>query len=256
MFTMQICDSDAFLDMPLSAQCLYFHLAMRADDDGFIDNAKRVMKIVGAKDDDMNVLIGKHFVLTFENGVMVIKHWRMHNTISKSRYHGTKYQDEKAMLLLKENGSYSFTSGSPIDDEKYIEMYSGEQVENKRRTDGEHVENSVLGLGLGLDLGLDIDRETTGKTKRKRFVKPTLEELEAYKNEKNLNVDCQHFLDFYDSKGWMIGKNSMKDWKATMRGWSSRERNQPKQSNTNRFHNFEQRTDDLNSMIKEGRRLL
>lgn len=147
MFTMKIVDSDAFLDMPLSTQCLYFHLNMRADDDGFIDNPKRVMKIVGASQDDLKLLTAKRFILAFESGVMVIKHWRMHNTLSQSRYHATQYVDEKSMLKLKENGSYSLENGTEIDDEKLIEM-SKRQC---RRTKDEQKTNA--------DIDLDIDKE-------------------------------------------------------------------------------------------------
>ena len=111
MFTMKIVDSDAFLDMPLSAQCLYFHLNMRADDDGFVGNPKRVMKIVSASEDDLKLLIMKKFVLAFDGGVIVIKHWRMHNTLSQNRYHETQYLDEKSLLKIKQNGSYSFEKG-------------------------------------------------------------------------------------------------------------------------------------------------
>ena len=118
---MKIVDSDAFLDMPATTQCLYFHLNMRADDDGFIGNPKRIMKITGASEDDLRLLIAKRFVLTFEDGVIVIKHWRMHNTLSRDRYTETSYIDEKRMLLLKENGSYSLASGNVIDDTKLIE---------------------------------------------------------------------------------------------------------------------------------------
>lgn len=161
MFTMKIVDSDAFLDMPLSAQCLYFHLNMRADDDGFIGNPKRIMKIVGAADDDLKLLIAKSFLLTFENGIIVIKHWRMHNTLSKRRYHETQYIDEKSSLLLKKNGSYSLTSGEPINDSWLLGIFelNGEQTENKRRTNGEQMENADLDLDLdlGLDLDLDLD---------------------------------------------------------------------------------------------------
>lgn len=159
MFTMKIVDSDAFLDMPLSAQCLYFHLNMRADDDGFIGNPKRIMKIVGAADDDLKLLIAKSFLLTFENGVIVIKHWRMHNTLSKRRYHETQYIDEKSSLLLKKNGSYSLTSGEPINDSWLLGIFelNGEQTENKWRTNGEQMENADLDLDLDLDLGLDLD---------------------------------------------------------------------------------------------------
>jgi hypothetical protein len=138
MFTMNIVDSDAFLEMPLSTQCLYFHLNMRADDDGFIGNAKRIMKLVGASDDDLKILIAKSFVLTFEDGVIVIKHWRMHNTLTKSRYHETPYLEDKSLLRLKKNGSYSFSNGKPLDDGKIVEMFN---KGNKRRTNGEQAEN-------------------------------------------------------------------------------------------------------------------
>ena len=157
MFTMKICDSDAFLDMPLSTQCLYFHLNMRADDDGFIGNPKRVQKTIGASEDDLKLLIAKRFVLAFEDGVIVIKHWRMHNTISKTRYHETQYIDEKTMLRIKENGSYSLENGKPIDDQKYVEMFS--------TTNGEQVENTDLDLGLDIDIDLDLDK---GKGKKKK----------------------------------------------------------------------------------------
>lgn len=113
MFTMQIIDSDAFLDMPLSTQCLYFHLNMRADDDGFIGNPKRIQRLVGASDDDLKILLGKRFLLAFEDGVMVIKHWRMHNTIRADRYTPTAYQDEASKLVLKDNKSYTIDTEIP-----------------------------------------------------------------------------------------------------------------------------------------------
>lgn len=149
MFTMKIVDSDAFLEMPLSTQCLYFHLNMRADDDGFIGNPKRIMKITGASEDDLRLLIAKRFVLTFEDGVIVIKHWRMHNTLSRDRYAETSYTDEKKMLLLKDNGSYSLTGGNPIDDTRLIER-SGRQTQQRRNKDATKTHS---------DKGLDIDKD-------------------------------------------------------------------------------------------------
>ena len=95
MFSLQIVDTDAFMDMPLSAQALYFHLGMRADDDGFVSNARRVQKLVGAADDDLKLLIAKRFVLTFESGVIVLKHWKISNYIQKDRYKPTLYQEER-----------------------------------------------------------------------------------------------------------------------------------------------------------------
>lgn len=107
MFTKQIIDSDAFLDMPLSSQSLYFHLNMRADDDGFINNPKKIQRMIGASDDDLKILIGKRFVLTFQSGVIVIKHWRMHNTLKGDRYTPTQYTEELKSLVLKPNKSYT-----------------------------------------------------------------------------------------------------------------------------------------------------
>lgn len=106
MFAKTIVTSDAFLDMPPTARCLYFTLAMFADDDGFVNNPKSIMRQVGATTDDMNILIAKKFVLVFESGVIVIKHWKIHNYIQSDRYHPTKYQDEKAELSLDENKAY------------------------------------------------------------------------------------------------------------------------------------------------------
>lgn len=155
MFTMKIVDSDAFLEMPLSTQCLYFHLNMRADDDGFIGNTKRIMKIIGASEDDLRLLIAKRFVLTFEDGVIVIKHWRMHNTLSRDRYAETSYTDEKKMLLLKDNGSYSLTVGNPIDDTRLIER-SGRQTQQRRNKDAA---KTLSDIDKGLDIELDKDKE-------------------------------------------------------------------------------------------------
>ena len=107
MFTQKIVDSDAFLDMPLTTQALYFHLNMRADDDGFINNPKKIQRMIGASDDDLKLLIAKRFLLAFENGVVVIKHWRMHNLLRKDRYNPTQYQEQMEQLLLKGNGAYT-----------------------------------------------------------------------------------------------------------------------------------------------------
>ena len=107
MFAKTIIDSDAFLDMPLSSQALYFHLAMRADDDGFINSPKKIQRVIGGSDDDLKLLIAKRFIIPFESGVVVIKHWKIHNFIRNDRYKPTVYQDEMACLSTKENRAYS-----------------------------------------------------------------------------------------------------------------------------------------------------
>lgn len=106
MFAKTIVLSDAFLDMPMSARCLYFTLGMFADDDGFVNGPRAIMRQCGASDDDMKLLIAKKFVLVFESGVIVVKHWRVNNYLRSDRYIETKYADEKAQLTLDEKGIY------------------------------------------------------------------------------------------------------------------------------------------------------
>lgn len=106
MIAKTIIDSDLFLDMPMSTQCLYFHLNMRADDDGFINNPKKIQRMVGCNDDDIKLLIAKNFIIPFESGVVVIKHWRIHNYIRMDRYKETLYIKEKAQLEVNEGKEY------------------------------------------------------------------------------------------------------------------------------------------------------
>ena len=107
MFAKTIVLSDAFLDMPMSARCLYFTLGMLADDDGFVNAPRSIMRQCGASDDDMKLLITKKFVLIFDSGVIVIKHWRINNYLRNDRYTETKYGEEKATLSLDENMAYT-----------------------------------------------------------------------------------------------------------------------------------------------------
>jgi len=114
MFAKQIVLSDAFLDMPIGARCLYMTLGMVADDDGFVNSPRSVMRQCGAVDDDMKILIAKKFVLLFEDGVIVIKHWRINNYLRSDRYQETKYLDHKKRLQVENNGSYHMNdSGIP-----------------------------------------------------------------------------------------------------------------------------------------------
>lgn len=160
MFTQKIIDSDAFLDMPLSTQALYFHLNMRADDDGFVNNPKRIQRTIGASEDDLKLLIAKRFIIGFDSGVIVIKHWRMHNTLRKDRYKATHYQEEFSRLSLKDNDSYTerllldnqtATNWQPNDNQTEtqisIDKYSvdkeskEEDIGGNARTDFQHIVN-------------------------------------------------------------------------------------------------------------------
>ena len=152
MFAKTIVDSDMFIDMPMSARLLYYDLAMRADDDGFVNSPKKIMRFVGASMDDMNVLIAKQFIIPFESGVVVIKHWKIHNYIQKDRYKATSYQAEKESLTLK-NGTY-YTDDLPdvsnLDTECIQDVYS---LDTQDRLGKDR-----LGK-VRLELGKDRDRE-------------------------------------------------------------------------------------------------
>lgn len=107
MFSNKIVGSDPFKEMPLSAQALYFHLGMAADDEGFLNNAKSIQRSIMASDDDFKLLIAKNFVIPFPSGVVVIKHWLMQNRVQPSRLVPTQYYEEKELLETKQNGVYT-----------------------------------------------------------------------------------------------------------------------------------------------------
>lgn len=209
MFAKSIVDSDAFLEMPMSARLLYYDLSMRADDDGFVNSPRKIMKFVGATNDDMNILIARKFVIAFDNGVVVIKHWRIHNYIQSDRYKETNYKEQKALLTLDENKAYKMAMDTPC-------------IQN------------VSSLETQVRLGKDsIGKDNSIGAKRSRFTPPTTEKIQAYCNEKHYNINPEHFIDYYESNGWKVGRNPMKDWKAAVRNWARRDKeNQPKGYNS------------------------
>lgn len=169
MFTQKITESDAFLAMPLSAQAFYFHLCMNADDDGFVKNPKMLAKLVGASEDDFKLLVMKSFVIMYDTGVIVIKHWRMHNILRKDRYTKTTYIEERNQLYLKENGAYTL-------DETKGEKLSGNQMATKWQPVGNPVKDSIGKDSIGKD---SIEKEKgTNVPKKKTVYFPDNEELE------------------------------------------------------------------------------
>lgn len=205
MFAKAIIDSDAFLDMPLSTQALYFHLAMRADDEGFVGNPKKIQRMIGASDDDCKVLMMKRFILSFESGIIVIKHWKIHNYIQADRFKETTYIEERATLTLDGKKAYTECIHLVSDSEA--------QVSIGKNRDSLELGESSLGEGGAV----------TPPPSPKRFVKPTLEEIIAYCRERNNKVNPQAFFDFYEAKGWKVGNQPMKDWKACIRTWEQRD---------------------------------
>lgn len=163
MFAKTIIDSDAFLEMPLSTQALYFHLSMRADDDGFLNNAKKVMRMIGANQNDLDLLLVKNFVIKFEDGICVIKHWRIHNYIQTDRYHETMYKDNKNLLNIDENKAYTLkNTGKKLEGNRIIEVI--EPMDTECIQDVSKMDTQVR-----LELGKDsIGKDSIEKKKEKK----------------------------------------------------------------------------------------
>lgn len=205
MFAKTIIDSDAFLDMPVTARLLYYDLAMRADDDGFVNSPKKIMRMIGASEDDLRILAIRKFIIPFDNGVVVIKHWRIHNYIRKDTYRETPYKEQKQMLELDENNAYRMRS-----------------VDEPLTIRGRPVDDPSTQDRIGKDRIGKVNRE--GLSPATKFKKPSLDEVAAYCRERKNNVDPERFVNFYESNGWKVGKNPMKDWKAAVRTWERRDK--------------------------------
>lgn len=208
MMAKSIIKSDQFLEMPISSQLLYFHLLLDADDDGFINAPKSIMRVIGAKDDDMRVLQAKGYTIPFDSGVIVIKHWRMHNSLRKDRYNpNPQLENERKQLIINDRKEYELAT-------------TWQPTGNQLATNGCH--------SIGKD---SIDKDSIGKDSvysgcdksqptRTHFTPPTLEEVKAYCIERNNNIDAEYFVDFQEARGWVLSNGKkMKDWKATIRTW-------------------------------------
>lgn len=214
MMAKSIVLSDAFLDMPMSARNLYFTFLACGDDDGFVNNPKSIMRQTGASMDDFRILLGKQYIIAFESGVIVIRHWRIHNYIQKDRYKPSECISEKAMLSVDKKGVYT----------ECIQDVSSSDTQVRLGKDrlGE-VNNTILTDGLSHSDECDGQKTLAKKAKAKRFVPPTVDEVRAYCQERGNSLNPEAFVDFYASKGWMVGKNPMRDWKAAVRTWERSE---------------------------------
>lgn len=157
MFAKTIIDSDAFLDMPLSAQALYFHLSMRADDEGFINNPRKIQRMIGAADDDLKLLIAKNFIIPFDSGVVVIKHWRIHNYIRADRLLKTAYTEERERLEIKDNGSYTLASRPAA---AFCQSLDGHLTDKCQSNDGQMTDKCPPNVSIGKDR---IGEDSIGK---------------------------------------------------------------------------------------------
>lgn len=241
MFAKTIIDSDAFLDMSLSTQALYFHLNMRADDDGFVNNPKKIQRMIGAGDDELKMLIAKKFIIPFESGVCVIKHWRIHNYIQNDRYKETMYLEEKSHLILKENKAYKYLDTNCIQNVSSLET----QIRiDKNRLDKDSLDknNNKSSLLLFEELGFGSispiileDIKLLEKEYTETWVIEALKEANAA-GVRNLK--------------YVIG--ILKNWKAKgFKAEKPQNKQQNKYSKTSGFNNFEPREYDYDSLEKK-----
>lgn len=214
MFSKKIIDTDWFMEMPQSAQNLYFHLSMRADDDGFVDSPQRICRMIGSSNDDYRLLIAKSFIIPFENGICVIKDWRINNYLRADRYTPTIHTEEKSKLVIEDSGTYSFgiPNGIPSGIPTGIpSIYTNSNTNTYNNS---------------LSLKEEVNSLNTHNSNRsKKFIKPTIEEIKNYCIYRKNNINAERFFNYYESNGWKVGKNPMKDWKAAVRTWENNNNN-------------------------------
>ena len=241
MFARTIVESDAFLDMPLSAQSLYIHFGMNADDWGFVNNPRSIRRMCGASEDDLRLLVAKKFILTFDSGAAVIKSWWVNNYVQSDRRHPTRYQEELETLFLDENKSYTTkdTGVLPADMFNRVSKVEPVCIQPVSKMDTEvRLGKDRLGESTSNSSRVDTQPNPKGfgacapeqpkKRRAKKFVKPTIPEVaeyaEGFIKSRNLRLTgetfrAERFVSWYDANGWKVGKNPMKDWKGAVRTW-------------------------------------
>lgn len=198
MFAKTIIDSDAFLDMPMSARLLYYDLGMRADDDGFVNSPKKIMRMIGATQDDLSILALRKFIIPFDVGIVVIKHWKIHNYIRKDTYTETKYLEEKELLELDENKSYklkNIKSNVSVDD-------SSTQVRLGKDSIGK---DSITNITTSEDKSSTVDTAKASKHKYGEYKHVLLKDEELQKLQKDFEnwKELITYLDEYiEMKGY------------------------------------------------------
>lgn len=248
MFSKTIIDSDIFLDMPTSTRLLYYDLAMRADDDGFINNPKKIARMTGASDDDLKVLISKNYIIPFENGIVVIRHWRVHNYIRKDTYNETQYTLEKSMLELDNNKCYSVISDSRrrAVDETSTQVRLGKVSIDK-------VNNNI-------PASEEESSSASAKASKHKYgsYKNVLlkdEELQSLKEKYSNWEELVEYLDTYiEMKGYKAKSHYLCILKWVIKAVDEQKRKEAWQNkNKNTFNSYEQRQDvDFNKFYING----
>lgn len=257
MMSKSVIETDAFMDMPFSTQALYFHLLLRADDDGFIKSPKAIMRFINARDDDMKLLIAKQYVLAFDSGVIVIKHWKIHNYIRSDRYKKTDCIEAQQVKLtgdneytIRQNGM-SVGTPSGIPDGRQVVAEAVDEMDTQVRL-------GKVRLGkdsIELDSIGDKSPKTPAKPPKKRaFIPPTLEEVNDYILERGIhNVSAKAFFDYYEAGDWHDAKgNKVKSWKQKLLTWARHEDSEVKPSqNLTRSQQINQNVENAKQKLQQ-----
>lgn len=219
MFANAIITSAKFLRMPATSRLLYYDLGMAADDDGCVE-AFSVMRMTGATEDDLRVLASKGFIKVLNADlVSYILDWNTNNQIRKDRYTEGMYKHliDTTCDVLLQDGDEVATICQP-NGNQMAPQYSIGKLSTVKSSTGE---DSTEGVAEA------INGPSKPKT-TKRFIPPTVEQVEEYCQERGNSVDPQRFVDYYQSNGWKVGKNPMKDWRAAVRTWEQNRKESPK----------------------------
>ena len=223
MMSKSIIETDKFMDMPMSAQCLYFHLLLRADDDGFIVSPKRTMRSIGCTDDDMKILIAKSYVLAFESGVIVVKHWRIHNYVKRDRYKQSSIPESK-LIMLDENREYQYLepkrnqSGTSLEPKRNQSGTSLEPKRSKEEHEGyseDHEEYDKINTSNGAEPkwnqnGTKMEPNWFHRLDKIRLDKIRGEEIRKDKKKKQ-SVSLKTIIEEFAGKNSMLFE-AVKDW--------------------------------------------
>ena len=210
MFAKTIIDSDAFLDMPMSARLLYYDLGMRADDDGFVNSPKKIMRMIGATQDDLSILALRKFIIPFDVGIVVIKHWKIHNYIRKDTYTETKYLEEKELLELDENKSYKLKNikSNVSVDEPSTQVRLGKDSIGK---------DSITNITTSEDKSSTVDTAKASKHKYGEYKHVLLKDEELQKLQKDF-VNWEELIKYLDEYIEMKGYKAKSHYLA-IRKW-------------------------------------
>lgn len=216
MFSVDVTETDAFLEMPLTAQALYFHLGMRGDDDGFVSNPRSIVRVSGCSESDLATLAQSGYIITFRSGVIVISDWKVNNYLRGDRYKTTVFQNELSTLEETANKRYVLAHGAKRstvgipNDNQVATQY---RVEKSRVAVVDKTTAAAAGSRIDPDLAKIVQQyeQTIGQ-----FPRSALDKLQGYRSSIPTEVICKAFDEAAESghRSWKYVNGILKSWQA------------------------------------------